>query len=213
MEAVAQAGNPWRSIWIRPRETVRYLVQRGPGPMVLVLAALGGISQFLDRASIAAMGDTYTTSFIVLLAILLGPALGIIGLYIGGWLFAWTGRWIGGQGSAPDVRIALAWATVPVVFGLLVWMFNLAVIGGDLFTTYMPGVEARPILAIVMMFTGLITIALGIWSLVIMLHGIAEVHGFSAWKALGTVLLGLVPLFGLVFVIGIVAAIMLPAVG
>ena len=58
-----------------------------------------------------------------------------------------------------------------------------------MFTSDTPTLAANPVLALALMATGVIEIVLGIWCFVIMLKCLGEVHEFSAWRALGSILL------------------------
>jgi hypothetical protein len=209
--AIARTVNPWVSVWTRPRETVRYLLETDPERMVLVLATLGGISQLLDQASTRNAGDTFPATTVVLLAILLGPAIGLFSLFLGSVLVAWTGRWMGGAGSARQLRTAIAWANVPMVAGLLVWIPLVLGVGEEMFTSYTPRLEASPVLALMVLLLGMVGIILAIWSLVILLKGVGEVQGFSAWKALGNLLLAFLVVLVPIVLMAVVAAIVLPA--
>lgn len=210
MEPAARAVDPWSSMWIRPRETVRHLVETDPKRMVLVLAALAGVCQLLNRASIRNLGDTLSTPLILLSALVLGPPFGIVALYIGGALIAWTGKWIGGSAPSSHIRTALAWANVPIAATLVVWIVDLALLGHDNFTTAKPRLQASPGLSFLLMASGVVSVVLGIWAIVLMLKGVGEVQGFSAWKALGNVLLAGLVLVVPVIVLGIAAAILIP---
>lgn len=210
MEPAARAVNPWNSMWTRPRETVRHLVETDPKRMVLVLAALAGVSQMLNRASIKSLGDTLSTPVILLAALLLGPLFGIVALYIGGALIAWTGKWIGGSAPASHIRTALAWGNLPIAASLVVWVADLALFGHDNFTTAKPRLQASHGLSFLLMLSGLVSAVLGIWAIVLMVKGVGEVQGFSAWKALGNVLLAGLVLVVPIIVLGIAAAVLIP---
>ena len=58
-----------------------------------------------------------------------------------------------------------------------------------MFTSETPTLAANPVLGLALMATGLIEIVLGIWCIVTMLKCLGEVHEFSAWRALGSILL------------------------
>ncbi|MES0491628.1 MAG: YIP1 family protein [Leptospirales bacterium] len=90
--------------------------------MVLILAAVAGFSQVLDRASSRSFGDTFEWPIIFLIAAVAGPIFGIIVLYIIGAVFKWTGSWIGGKASFKNIRIAVAWSNVPILWALLLWL-------------------------------------------------------------------------------------------
>lgn len=209
MEGSSSVVNPWRSMWLRPRDTVRHLVQTSPDRLVLVLAGLAGVAQILDRAAGEAAGDTLSLPMILGFALVLGPLFGILSLYIGSALVAWTGRWIGGSAPPHHIRTAMAWAGVPVVAGLVLWIVVIAVLGEEMFTTPMPQTEASLGLALFAILCGIALFVLGVWSLVLLFKSVGEVQGFSAWKAMGNVLLGglafILPLAALVAVVVLLA--------
>lgn len=200
MEGSSSVVNPWRSIWLHPRDTVRHLVQTNPDHLILVLAALAGVAQMLDRAAGRSLGDTVSFPMILGLALVFGPLFGILTLYVSSILIAWTGGWIGGSAPSRHIRTAMAWAGVPVVAGLVLWVVAIPVLGDETFTTAMPRVEASLGLALFMMAWGLALFVLGVWSLILLFKSVGEVQGFSAWKAMGNVLLS-----GLVIVLPLVA--------
>jgi hypothetical protein len=201
-EMYQQKLNPWFSIWMQPRATIQQIVETDPRRLVLVLAALGGFSTVLDRASMRSLGDKLDWPVLLLLAVVVGPIAGIVTLYIGGVLLRWTGSWIGGQGSAQHIRAAMAWSTVPEIWGLLLWIPAFAVFGQELFTSTMPSVEANPSLNIVLLGFAAISLVIGIWQFVVFLKCLGQVQGFSAWKALGnSIMASMVVLLPIVIVI------------
>jgi hypothetical protein len=186
-------GSPWLSIWVEPRRTIQAIVDRDPKFMVLPLAALAGIGEALDRASLRHMLDEVSLATMLLVCLLGGIFAGIVGLY----LYAFLARV---SGTSGQLRAALAWASVPMVAALLVWLPEAWLFGRDLFTAAQPRIDANPLA-----FLGLtlLELALGVWSLVLACKTIGQVHGFSAWRGAATmlisVLLVVVPLFLLVY--------------
>ncbi len=183
------AMNPWRSVWTRPRHTVRWVVGTDPRRSVLLLAGLGGIAQALDRASARNLGDRTPLPAIIAAAVVVGPIWGVITLYVGGFLVWWTGRWFGGRGTPAEVRAAVAWSWVPAVAGLLLMVPQLAIFGRELFTSETPVTDADPLANAAMIGFGAIDFGLAVWSVVLLLKCLGEVQGFSAWKAIGNVAL------------------------
>lgn len=206
-----QELNPWVSMWTQPRATVRHLLESPTTlPLIFILAALGGVSQVLDRAAERNMADTnilLADNYLMIfpIALIAGSIGGIIGLYISSRLVAWSGSLIGGQGDSEDLRVAMAWSNLPVIASLLLWPVYIALYGREMFTELSPLMEQSPMAALGL---ALIEITLGIWAIVIALKAIGEVHQFSAWKALGACLLAAVIVIGavmaLVFFLGIV---------
>lgn len=194
--------NPWFSMWRHPRRTIRQIVETDPERLVLLLAALGGIVQGLASASNKSQGDRVSLTVILLANLVLGPVMGIVGLWLGGALLRWTGRWIGGQADTRRVRTALAWSNVPMIWSLLLWIPAILLFGQELFTDATPAIDANSLLAVLYVGFSIGTAVIGVWSFVVCLHALGEVQGFSAWTALLNMLLAflviLVPLLAIV---------------
>lgn len=216
METVQQKGfsagiltarpmNPWSSMWTQPRETVRQLVLAGHDGRVLLLASLAGIAEVLARASSRNMGDSFAFSNILVLAVLLGPVAGLGALYFWSWLTARTGRWLGGVADADALRVPIAWGGLPAAASLALWAVAIVLLGPDLFTAQTPRVDANPALGLFLMLVAVGWIVLGIWSVVLLAKGVAEVQGFaSAWRGFGNLVLGGLVLIAAVVVLLIV---------
>jgi hypothetical protein len=184
-----QTLNPWISMWVEPRETIQQIISSNPTRMVLLLAALSGFGSALDKASIKSMGDMFELPIIFSIAAIAGPIGGILSLYLGGALVRWTGTWIGGVASSQNIRAALAWSSVPLIWALLIWIPELALIGDELFTSETPRMDASYTLLLAFLGLSLIELVIAIWTLVILLKSLGQVQGFSAWRALGNLLL------------------------
>ena len=127
---------------------------------------------------------------IIGIACVLGPLGGLLSLWVSSHLLRWTGRWIGGTANREHLKTAIAWATVPAVFALPLWIPELLLFGSDLFTEETPRLDAQPLLWIPFISLAVVELVLGVWSLVILCHTVAEVQSFrSAWRGLGNVLL------------------------
>lgn len=179
--------SPCLTIWFRPRATLRDLVGQDPVPGVKLLVALVGIDQALERAAMRGLGSDMSLPFILMIAVVAGPFLGFIGLYISTALIQGVAVWIGGRAGNREVRAALAWAGLPIVAGLGLWIIAIAVFGGGMFTVLGP----QPVSDAASVILGLIDVfweILVIWSLVLLVNGIAEVQAFSTWKAIGNLL-------------------------
>ena len=192
----AHTLNPWFTLWTEPRATIQQIVDSDPRRFVLVLAALGGFFEALDRASARSMGDTLEMPVIFGIALVFGPLGGLVTLYLGAALIGWTGRWIGGRASYEQIRAAIAWSSVPLLWLQLIWIPELLLFGSEMFTTEMPSTQATPSLAILLFFFGVVQLIGLVWFFVVYLKSLGQVQQFSAWKALGNV--------GLVFLILIV---------
>lgn len=202
-----QSPSPFLSIWVKPRETIRKIVETNPTKHVILLAMVAGIGQALDRASSRNAGDTIPLPAILGICFILGPIGGIISLYLGGALYRWSGSWLGGKASSEEVRATIAWSSVPTICILPLWILELLILGREMFTSSTPNIDANPLLLAILLGFAIIELVVGLWAFVVFLQSLGEVHRFSGWKALGTVFLGtLVILVPILCIVGLFVA-------
>ena len=192
--------NPWLSMWTKPRSTVQWLIERDPARNIVLLPTLAALSDALNRASSKGLGDTSPLPLILVMALVTSVIFGPLMLYLGSIILGWTGKWLGGRASREAIGMALAWSMVPIAWSLLLWIPELLIFGTELFSHSAPSVAASPLLFLSFKVAEAV---LGCWALVLLLKSLGQVQGFSAWRALGTTLLGLlilvVPIVLLVF--------------
>src|SRR5258708_2429942 len=83
-------GNPWLTVWTRPRGTIRSIVDSDPSRSVILLSVIAGITSTLGNAISKDSGDQMSLSFIIGLALIGGSIGGIFGNLLFGALFRWT---------------------------------------------------------------------------------------------------------------------------
>lgn len=187
--------NPWIGMWVRPRETIRAIIQFNPGYFYPFLCLIYGFPMLLQIAQNFSLGDRYPLAGIVIVALLLAGIVGALMINISTALFYWTGKWIGGTGSYQTIRSAVAWANVPNLVNILIWIVNIGVFGGRIFQhnfveTPFAGSELG-----VIFLTSVVQIIVAVWSFIIILKALGEVQGFSAWKALLNVIIPFLVIF------------------
>jgi hypothetical protein len=175
-------GNPWATIWTRPRETIRLIVETDVRYQVTFLAVLSGALVWLERRW-SNPSTTAAFPMLVAIAVVVGALVGVVELYINGALLKWAGTALGGVGNYAEVRAALAWSRVPVIVAVSIGI--LAILLGS----------GGPMLGADGEFSNsgasvlVVHAALVLWGFVVMLKCVGEVHRFSAWRALGSILL------------------------
>jgi hypothetical protein len=204
--AVVPDGSPFLTIWLKPRGTIRGIVDRDPGRHVLWLSMVWGVAESLSFSANGNLGDKYPLMPILggslAAGIVAGPLLNVIFAA----LLTWVGGWLGGRGKPIQLRAAFAWSYITETPIVLLWMGVLSIFGIRFFQE--AGLDdPTEVEAILLIAFPICTISLLIWSFVILIKTVAEVHEFSAWKALGTILIcagfGIVLLFFVGVAVGI----------
>lgn len=173
-------GNPWATIWTRPRATIRRIVETDVRYQVTFLAILSGGLLWLERRW-SNPSTAAAFPMLVVIAVIVGAIVGIIELYVNGALLKWAGAALGGVGSYAEVRAALAWSRVPVIVAVSIGVLAI-LLGTD---GPMLGGESSGSGASLALLHGVLVL----WGFVVMLKCVGEVHRFSAWRALGSILL------------------------
>ena len=103
------------------------------------------------------------------------------------WALSLTGDWIGGRAKSESYLTVLAWSNVPSALSLIFYIPIVLFFGKDIINT---DIEFENILAeIAFAVLGLAAVILGIWSLVILVKGIALIQDFSIGQAILNALL------------------------
>lgn len=180
----------FRTIWTRPRATVRWALDHGTGRLAIPIVAAAAVAEVVADPDLLA-GIEYFGRLGWPPALALGVVAGCVlwGLLALSLLAA--GRALGGVATLAETTTALAWALVPAAaalpFALLVALGR----AGSLPLVAFPGV--------------IVAKGLGLWSLVTTVKAVAEAHRFSAMRAWGTLLLVLAVWIVLAAVLGLVA--------
>lgn len=192
---------PLATIWFSPRRTMRELLKSDPTYLVIPLASAWGADRFLGRAITRGLGDRMSTTAILAIAALIAPLAGILGVYVMGWVWTWTGRLLGGRGDAQAVRAAIAWGQAPVLILLVIQLGLLVDIGPELFRAARPRLGNSPDLRLYYSATLAIRLFFDGYMIGLTLKCLAEAHRFSIWRSLGATALGVLAVLAGVIVV------------
>ncbi len=182
--------NPYLNIWIRPRQTIRAIVDQNARYRFLLLSGLYGFVSMMQIAQIFSLGNTFSTLAILIICLILALPVGMVVLSLGSLLVLWLGKLVKGKATYLEVRAALSWTKVPVIVTLVVWLIFTGMFGRDFYMHDFPS-NISNVTEYLHLFQGgmFIELAVGIWSLIIFLKALGEVQRFSAWMALLNVVL------------------------
>lgn len=184
-----QKLNPLVNIWTKPRRTVRYILENKKFAWVFLFVSLAGISTILDAMSSANIADKVNTDIggIFFFFILLGPLFGLVVWALSGLLYWGIGKVFKGSASFREILKATAWANIPIVLSLLLWIPDIQVFKLSAFSAFPPPIS--PGEGGIIIASSIIEMVLSFWYIIILIKAIAEAHQFSSWKALGTAIL------------------------
>lgn len=170
-----------------------------------VLLFLYGVVKSFDRAVGKNFGDKTSLWGIIGLSVIMGGFFGWISFYVYSFLISWTGKWLNGVARTDAVLRIFAYAALPSVLGLVVLVIQIAIFGKAIFTSDGVDPYASTLSEIVIYGTLFLQIVLSLWSLVLLVIGIAQVQKFSIGYAIlniilpGLLVLAVVALFTIPF--------------
>ena len=185
-------------ILVSPRATIRAIVDRDPRERVIALVAISGLVGGIAGAvsfrspqafTIGARSIPLITASSMwklrLAQVIASPLLAIAFLYINASILRWSGGLFGGTARPVELRAALGWSSVAsILAGLILIAFTLIDPPAIIAVSNPP--SALALLARDWPQFVLSTV-LSLYAFVISVNCIAEVHRFSAWRALGAI--------------------------
>ncbi len=181
--------NPWKTIWLNPKATIRYIAEEQPYKHYILLMVLGGIAHALNYASAMNLGDVVSVREALVMCVLLGPLSGFITLSLGGWVLHWISHRLNGQATIHETRLSMAWSWAPIVYLLPLWGIKYILFRNELFTADKSYLESEPFLNGLYGIFSIVDFVITIVSLYILFSALSEVNRFSVWKSLGAYLL------------------------
>ena len=195
--------SPLKTIWYEPRVTIRRILEGNSLPSTILLASLTGINGLLDELSNRNLGDQYSLPIILLAAVIAGPIVGLVAIWLFAFIMKWTGNPLGGTGDIKRIATAIAWSSLPGLIGLIFWAPQLYLFGAEMFQKEMPTLDAKPYLwAAIFGFEGL-SVVFSFWGLAMFCFMLAEAQRYaSAWRGLTNLFLAIALIVSATFVIG-----------
>ncbi|MCX6990976.1 MAG: Yip1 family protein [Chlamydiae bacterium] len=195
--------NPWFRMWTKPKDTIRAIVTMDPRYKFLTLSVIYGIPLMLQMAQNMSLGFSFSLVGILLGCLVLSLFAGMIGLTLAGGLLYITGKWLGGASTFLQVRCALAWSNVTNIISIILWAILIAFFGTMLFTDAFATTAFTQGESTLIFVVFLTQFVMSIWSFVLLVQSLAEVQGFTMWKAFLNILIAFGIVVGVFWVIGV----------
>ncbi len=113
------------TILYQPRETMRRILDAGPDRWAVQIVLLAFVCTAVSDADAGRLNQTFPgmkmvpVLAIVALTMILSALGWVLFLYLVGWVTTAIGRALGGEGTVADVRAAVAWAMVPLIWSVI----------------------------------------------------------------------------------------------
>ncbi|TAA72437.1 Yip1 family protein [Planococcus salinarum] len=175
--------NPFTDIWLRTRETVRFVIERKSTKYIILLIVLTGFASGLVGLMNTRSADREPWAA-VLQALITGPIGSAFGYFIGAAILVLVGRLFKGTATYPEMFKALVTAQIPQIWLLpllIIWAFA----SPATFFADRMDVAGNPIVVIM----SLVMAVVSIWTFVIVCKAVGEAHGVSSWKGFFIVLI------------------------
>lgn len=180
------------SVWLHPKQTVRYMIDNNLLKIAILLVAIGSfLSVFMPPIENAVPADPsyaelgleptiYSFGGLIISGIVAAIFMFIIMFVITGVVFL-VGKLFKGQGTYWDVFQAMSLTMIPTI---LIGVFGFVWAAFDINSFN----EVNPTGVMTLLYLALSTIV-GIWSIVISIGALAEANRYSNWRAFFTLIL------------------------
>ena len=199
--------NPFTAVWLRTRKTARFVIEEKTTGFAILLIMLSGIGSGLMGMQSSGGGAGMAGWLILLLALTLGPVVGLASAALLSGLYLLVGKLFKGKATYIEMFKAVAVSMIPYVWIAPVLLAWATLAPDSYFADPLAETSTGEGWGTLLVF-GTISFVLSIWGIIIQSKAIGEAHQFSSWKGLVTVLIPAV-VIGVIIVVVIILFIML----
>lgn len=175
--------NPFTDIWLRTRETVRFVIDRKSVKYIILLIVLTGFASGLLGMMNTRSSDMAPWAAI-LQALITGPIGSAVGYFLGAAILTLVGRLFKGTATYQEMFKALPAAQIPQIW-LLPLLIIWALASPETFFSDRADVAGNPIVAIM----SIVVAVVSVWTFIIVCKAVGEAHRVSSWKGFFIVVL------------------------
>jgi hypothetical protein len=165
----------------------RQLASQPIGATDYWLGAAQGVVSWLALSRAQSAGTTASLGEIIGKALIIGPVVGVTGLFLMAAIYARLGR--GGRAARVPVLHVLAYGGVPMVASLAIWVLT-ALLAGEAAFVASPRPDTETFISLLLQAQFIAHALLVGWSLLLQIMGLSEVQGLLMRRAIGMWLLG-----------------------
>lgn len=196
------------SILVRPRRTMRRILEQRRDRAVIPLVLLATLSGFAGDFRLADLRATPVGTFsvpvvlIIVLVILLVTLCAFLFFYFLAWIAVPIGHFLEGEGETRDVRLALAWGLAPLIAALFYRLPAMFLRPGTMGAgrtrvrlgdeTLFVGASVPGDVWLWALVFAILEIGTLLWLVLVASSALAEAHRFSRARGLATLTLALI---------------------
>ncbi|MCG3088311.1 Yip1 family protein [Sporosarcina cyprini] len=187
---------PFLSIWTQPTKTIHYLLEKRSVKLTILIWFLAAVTNAPTVVPNLLQLFELQASTALIISLFLSFISMLIGWFINAGVYYGIGRMLGGTGRYDELLWLVPVATLPLIWVAPVNYIVFAITGGQQ-PNFMLDESLTPYLPFII--GNLITIGVGIYSIVVTSMGLGIVHRFSAWRGFGVIAIFMVILFVFIF--------------
>ncbi|HVO45577.1 MAG TPA: hypothetical protein VMT29_04510 [Steroidobacteraceae bacterium] len=188
MSRMASLVIPWKEAWRHPRLAQQRALREGSFLSLLPLPLAAGVVASLTQGAQSNLGARgISVAWVLLAGIVLGSLWGLLTLFAMSGLIYLTARRDEAKVPFREIRTVVALSRAPLATAFLFWLTASLTLGPDLYVdmTVVPS-SFGPVVLLEVGLLYLATAACWLWSVVVLIVGIAEIQRSSLWRAVGT---------------------------
>ncbi|NGX34987.1 MAG: hypothetical protein K1060chlam1_01353 [Candidatus Anoxychlamydiales bacterium] len=196
--------NPWLKMWVKPKFTIRKIVDYNPNFRLFFLSTIYGFVSLLSSSQSFALGNTLHFFLVLLISLIIAPLWGYIAFSVSSFFIFVTGKWLKGKAKFTEVRSALAWANAPMIVNVVLWILLLIIFREDILKDFPEGFVLTKADRVLIFLISLCQLVISIWIIVLYINALAEVQKFSIGRAVLNIVIAIVIFAFVFFVISLI---------
>ncbi len=205
--------NPWLKIWVKPKITIRKIVDYNPNFRLFVLSAIYGFASLMSSSQGLALGTNLHFFLILFSCIIVSPLWGYIVFSISSFFIFFTGKWLKGQAKYREIRSAIAWSNAPMIVNVFLWILLLIIFREDILKDFPTAFFLSKAQRVVLFLILLCQLVISIWIIVLYINALSEVQRFSIGKAILNIIIAIVIFVAFFFGISLIYFLMTRGLG
>lgn len=196
--------NPFKTMWTKPKFTIRQIVDTNPNYRIFILSTIYGLVSLISSSQSFSIGNILNLPIILLISLILAPFYGYLVFSVAASFIYFSGKILKGEAKYKEVRAAIAWSNLPMIGNLILWLILIFIFQEDLLKDF-PGSYPITQNQRTILFGVLLTqMIFSIWVIALYINSLAEVQRFSIGKAILNIIISVILFLAIFFVISIV---------